>query len=216
MANATPGSICDHEGAQPAQFVEAVPGDREHVGPDNQKQLRLRESRMEFANCAKRIGHAAHSQLKIRGVKRGMILNRQADQGKACLAIEQAVGGFVRRGRGGDEPDGIKSALLTSRLGQQQVAHMNRVERPAQNAEPHQWLSGEVTKWQSPSLSHVATWPLCYSHCRTWPSPKTMYLYVVSSSKPMGPRACSLSVLIPISAPSPNWNPSVNRVDALT
>ena len=32
----------------------------------------------------------------------------------------------------------------------------------------------------------------------------------------MGPRACSFWVEMPISAPKPNWNPSVKRVLALT
>ena len=43
-----------------------------------------------------------------------------------------------------------------------------------------------------------------------------MYLTVVSSRRPIGPRACSFWVLMPISAPKPNSSPSVNRVDALT
>ena len=41
-------------------------------------------------------------------------------------------------------------------------------------------------------------------------------LGVVSSRSPIGPRACSFWVLMPISAPNPNSSPSVNRVDALT
>ena len=32
----------------------------------------------------------------------------------------------------------------------------------------------------------------------------------------MGPKACSFVVLMPISAPSPNSNPSLKRVEALT
>ena len=44
----------------------------------------------------------------------------------------------------------------------------------------------------------------------------TTHLYVVRSLAPIGPRACSLSVLIPISAPSPYSPPSANRVLALT
>ena len=41
-------------------------------------------------------------------------------------------------------------------------------------------------------------------------------LVVQSSRTPMGPRACSFCVELPISAPMPNSPPSVNRVDALT
>ena len=51
---------------------------------------------------------------------------------------------------------------------------------------------------------------------RTCPSPVTTYVVLVSSASPMGPRACSFCVEMPISAPKPNSPPSVNRVDALT
>jgi len=49
-----------------------------------------------------------------------------------------------------------------------------------------------------------------------WPVPRATYLYVVSSRNPIGPRACSFWVELPISAPIPNSKPSVKRVDALT
>src|SRR3990172_13237797 len=48
------------------------------------------------------------------------------------------------------------------------------------------------------------------------PSPYTMNFCVVSSSSPMGPKACTLVVDIPISAPRPSSKPSLNRVDAFT
>ena len=51
---------------------------------------------------------------------------------------------------------------------------------------------------------------------RVWPSPWTTYFSVVSSRSPMGPRACSFWVEMPISAPNPNSSPSTNRVEALT
>lgn len=54
------------------------------------------------------------------------------------------------------------------------------------------------------------------SYGRICPSPKITYFVVVSASNPIGPLACNFWVLIPISAPNPNSNPSVNLVDALT
>ena len=51
---------------------------------------------------------------------------------------------------------------------------------------------------------------------RVWPLPVTMYLQEQSSLRPIGPRACSFWVEMPISAPKPNSPPSVKRVDALT
>ena len=44
----------------------------------------------------------------------------------------------------------------------------------------------------------------------------TTYVVLVSSGSPIGPRACSFCVEMPISAPKPNSPPSVKRVEALT
>jgi hypothetical protein len=52
-------------------------------------------------------------------------------------------------------------------------------------------------------------------YSRICPVPKTSVLLVVMARKPIGPRACSFCVLIPISAPYPNCSPSVKRVEAL-
>src|SRR5690606_12870720 len=54
------------------------------------------------------------------------------------------------------------------------------------------------------------------AQARTCPSPSTTHVDVVSSARPIGPRACSCCVEIPISAPRPSWPPSVNRVEAFT
>ena len=53
-------------------------------------------------------------------------------------------------------------------------------------------------------------------YSRIWPLPRSTYLNVVSSRSPIGPRACSFCVELPISAPIPNSKPSVNRVEAFT
>src|SRR6478672_2013999 len=47
------------------------------------------------------------------------------------------------------------------------------------------------------------------------PSPVTNHFSVTSFSSANGPLACNFCVEMPISAPSPNSAPSVNRVDAL-
>ena len=46
--------------------------------------------------------------------------------------------------------------------------------------------------------------------------PTTTYLTEVSSRRPIGPRAWSFWVEMPISAPKPSSSPSMNRVEALT
>ncbi len=51
---------------------------------------------------------------------------------------------------------------------------------------------------------------------RIWPSPKTTNFSAVSSRAPIGPKAWSLVVEMPISAPRPSSKPSAKRVEALT
>src|SRR3569832_1837218 len=50
---------------------------------------------------------------------------------------------------------------------------------------------------------------------RTSPWPNTTYFSEVKPSSPTGPRACSLSFEMPISAPNPYSKPSAKRVEAL-
>src|SRR5687767_4353758 len=53
-------------------------------------------------------------------------------------------------------------------------------------------------------------------YCDYWrssPLPVTTHLRHVSSSAPMGPRAWSRPVEMPISAPRPYWPPSASRVE---
>ena len=93
--------------------------------------------------------------------------------------------------------------------------------------------TSSVTGWRSNQLSYTPTtgkrntiqlplWCklkltfLLIYYLRICPFPSIINLYVVNSSSPIGPLACNLSVLIPISAPIPNSAPSVNLVDALT
>ena len=58
--------------------------------------------------------------------------------------------------------------------------------------------------------------PMVCSIYLTCPFPRITYLYVQSSSKPMGPRAWSFWVEMPISQPRPNSPPSVKRVEQFT
>ncbi len=67
--------------------------------------------------------------------------------------------------------------------------------------------AGFSTRFQS-----LLGWPPFQRIC---PFPTTMYLVVVNSRSPIGPREWSFWVEMPISAPSPNSAPSVKRVEAL-
>jgi hypothetical protein len=104
----------------------------------------------------------------------------------ARLVLELLVGRRVD----GEQHHAVEPEARQSLLRAHHVSHVGRVERPAQQADPAQG--------------------------RTWPSPSTRYLIVHSSRSPIGPRAWSFWVELPISAPIPNSPPSVKRVEALT
>src|SRR5205085_1523219 len=106
--------------------------------------------------------------------------------------------GLVRRYAGGDQGHAVESELKVRLLGADQVTKMWRIERAAEDAYAH-----------GPLVPRPG-------HARTCPVPSIRYLNVHSSRNPIGPRAWSFWVELPISAPIPNSPPSVNRVDALT
>jgi len=115
---------------------------------------------------------------------------RELAQLHATLHARVAVGLLVRRRVDRHEQDPLEIQRHQRLLRADQMTEMRRIERPAEQPDPHPG--------------------------RTWPSPSTRYLVVHSSRRPIGPRACSFWVELPISAPMPNWPPSVKRVDALT
>jgi hypothetical protein len=78
------------------------------------------------------------------------------------------------------EQNPVELELIQGRTGQQEVAVVWRIERAAKSSE------------------------LLSDYSRTWPSPRTTYLVVVSSRTPIVPRAWSFWVEVPISAPMPN------------
>ncbi len=98
----------------------------------------------------------------------------------------------ARRARA-SAPPAQRQAHAAAHARERNVSDVGRVERPTENA--------DATRHNQP---------------RTCPSPSTRYLNVHSSRNPIGPRACSFCVELPISAPIPNSPPSVKRVEAFT
>ena len=88
-----------------------------------------------------------------------------------------------------------------------QMADVHRVERPAQYANAPRLQA----RWRSPGLTGRSRPSQTDSCPRNWPSPTTMYFSQVRPSRPTGPRACSLSVEMPISAPNPYSKPSAKH-----
>ena len=75
---------------------------------------------------------------------------------------------------------------------------------------------GAVVLWYARVRAQRSTPALARRQVRIWPEPSTTHFWLVRPSRPTGPRACSLLVEMPISAPRPNSKPSAKRVDALT
>ena len=112
------------------------------------------------------------------------------------------------------------SAVLASAAEGDQCAHEQPAGAAASRPPMTQWCRADLRSRaaSAAAISSVATWPAALpgpsdrAAQRTWPSPVTTYLVEVISGSPIGPRACSFWVLMPISAPNPNSPPSVNRV----
>ena len=89
--------------------------------------------------------------------------------------------------------DNVEFELGVRLLRTDEVSNVRRVERAAEEADP-----------QARVYSFIC------------PSPWATHLNEQSSRVPIGPRAWSFWVELPISAPIPNSAPSVKRVEALT
>ena len=89
--------------------------------------------------------------------------------------------------------DDVEVELGVRLLRADEVSDVRRVEGAAEEADPQ-----------------AAVYSL------TCPSPWATHLNEQSSRVPIGPRACSFWVELPISAPMPNSAPSVKRVEAFT
>ena len=93
-----------------------------------------------------------------------------------------------------NEQNLIAERAINDLLRDGKVSYMDGVKRATKKAKIH-LLAGVVVMLSSSRI-------IRYS--RTWPLPRTMNFWQVSSSKPMGPRAWMRVVLMPISAPNPN------------
>ena len=142
------------------------------------------------------------ANLGIRHHEMAIALGREAHHLQAMLGGRQFALGFMRRRRCGNEVDQVQLQHLANFLGRAQMPEVDGIEAAAEESYTQLMLRQ--------NRGNAA------AQLRIWPSPRTRYLYVVSSRKPIGPRAWRRLVEIPVSAPKPNSKPSVKRVDALT
>ena len=144
---------------------------------------------MQLPQGIDREGRAATIEFEPRHLQARVGGHRELAQLQPHLRA-RILGDLLVRRREDRHEDHAVEAELVRRLGRaEQMREMRRVERAAEDRDAHYLM---------------------------WPSPSTTYFVVQSSRTPMGPRACSFCVELPISAPMPNSPPSVNRVDAFT
>ena len=147
---------------------------------------------MQLLQGIDREGRAATIEFEPRHLQARVGGHRELAQLQPHLRARVLGDLLVRRREDRHEDHAVEPELVRRLRRAEQVREMRRVERAAEDRDAHPQAQ------------------------RMWPSPSTTYFVVQSSRTPMGPRACSFCVELPISAPMPNSPPSVNRVDALT
>src|SRR5579859_401738 len=170
------------------------------VGPHDPHQLRRRETPLHHRQ---RIGGIAGAPAGLHAGDLDPGMARHCAGAFNPLGLAgHAVGRLQGILRTDQPPQLVELEALQRFQRDMQMPFMGRVERPAQHADP--------------PLAAVAPTIWRKIQGRTCPVPRTTYLKLVSCSTPTGPRACSLPVEMPISAPMPNSPPSANWVEALT
>src|SRR5438046_5861888 len=147
---------------------------------------------MQFTQSIDRVGRSATLDLERRKVELVVAADRRPAQRQPGLGAGIIEDLLVRRGVDRHQYHAVEPELRPRLLGADQMPDVRGVEGPPED--PH---GG-------------------HGYGRTWPSPMTTYLNAHSSRMPIGPRAWSFWVELPISAPMPNSPPSVKRVEALT
>lgn len=197
----------DRKVGQSEQLRVVLPGTdlAKGVEPEQEDELRrLRKALPQKAQRVDRVGSAGTIELDRRGAEAGMSGDGAPNH---CQAIDAARHrpALVRRARRGNEEDLIERQCFPRFFGATKMGEMDGVEGAAEDPEPR----GDALRRASRRLPFGA-------HSRICPLPRMTYLYVVSSRRPIGPRACKRLVEMPTSAPKPNSYPSVKRVEALT
>lgn len=186
----------DGEIGEREKVLVLLPGSDLAKGVDSEQENELRgagESPSQSAQRIDRVGPAGTLDLDGRRAKAGMPGDR-APYHRQTIPPAGEGPALVRRPCRRDEQNLVQRQRLPCLLGTAQVGEMDGVESAAEDAETSD--ARETRGFSRHLLSRV--------HARICPLPRMTYLYVVSSRRPMGPRACKRLVEIPTSAPKPN------------
>src|SRR5213075_338367 len=153
------------------------------VGADEEVELGLRHLLVERAQRVDRVAGRIGPQLALIDLVPRLAGQREPQHGEPVLGARDGALAVLRVA-GGDPEDAVELEVIERGARHGEVPVVDRIEGAAQNAD------GVL-----PVLPNFQV--------RTSPWPSTTNFCVVRPSRPTGPRACSLSVEMPISAPRP-------------
>ena len=174
------------------------------VAPDDEGQVVLRRARMKLPQGIDRVRRTAAQHLEVADAEALVARDRQAGRARGAPAARDRSSASLC----GGAATGVNSTRSRPSCAAASEAQTRWARCGGLNEPPRM----PIRATRLPLAVPVGTG----HHGRTWPSPATTYFSVHSSRTPIGPRACSFCVELPISAPMPNSPPSVKRVEALT
>src|SRR5258706_7587656 len=208
-----PGTLRDEDVREVEQIAPALPGAQvsEGVRPEKQHDRALRA---EFASQPLQrldgIARRGLADFRVVQLEQRVLFDREPHHFQTVrrrCERRNAVPGLAR----GHPAHELQAQDLRRLLREAQVPEVHRVEGAAHDADGRAHL-----RFVAAGKFNVAVVQVLYAYCRIWPLPNTTYFCEVRPSRPTGPRACSLSVEMPISAPRPYSKPSAKRVEAFT
>src|SRR5690349_11788950 len=128
------------------------------IPTEDQEKLVARMQPPQLAQRVHRVRDAVAADLDVRHFETFFIIDRQAAHLDTLLRIRDGRGS-VRWHRGRNEQDTIEPRAVSGRARRCQVAEVDGVERPAQDADPHGWYSNSTPAMRtvSPGFTPAAS-----------------------------------------------------------
>ena len=141
-----PGRLTTTIVASRAMPAGLAPGGQVHqaVGADQEEQLVLGPLAVDRLQRLDAVMRAGPRGLDVGDLERRVAGDRDPGHLQA-MGDRRPVAPLVRRRAGDHEPDPVQAARLAALLGQDQVAQVDRVERPAEKPQSHRQKSPRRT-----------------------------------------------------------------------
>ena len=197
---------------EPGDVRGVAPGDYLGDGVRAGDEVELDVRRVEPPEQPQRVsgvGDPVTVDLEARGDEVGVVGRREQRHREALLARGDVLVQLERRPAGRHEHHEVEVEVVEGLLSGDEMSVVYGVEGPAHDAEA---VCAPLVRAEDGQVGGAQRGDVD-AH-RTCPSPRARYFVVVRAAAPMGPRAWSFCVEIPISPPSPKTPPSVKRVEA--